>query len=66
MIILAVGDVPGVEPFVGWVIGGLVTAVVALAVTVVKMALRGVEREKQLAVLTEKCVTAIEDLARAS
>lgn len=55
---------PGVDPFAGWVIAGLVFAIAVLSGVVLKLALRGVEREVALGVLTDRCATAIEDLTQ--
>lgn len=50
---------PGVDPLVGWVVVGLVIAVLTLAGVVLKMALRSLEREKEYATLLERTTSAL-------
>lgn len=61
---LGVDPAPGVDPFVGWVLGGLVAAVLAQAAVVYKMATyiatSGLEREKALATIASHDADVIE------
>lgn len=56
--------VPGVDPFVGWVLGGLVSAVCILSWVIYKLAQQVLKLETRYAALLARVTAVLEEFTR--